>query len=105
MQTNSDAKGKNNDWPRVIGIGLYFGIGNQILYRILKLFVAPNLAMPTALLFLFLIAYPLFFRGNPNPWTKDKRQWTFMSYTAAMLIFAAAVFLITTFVLRLELLD
>src|SRR5687767_1379268 len=94
MEANAAAKGKKIDWPQAILIGLFAGVVPHFLSLLLKNVIGPDLVFPVAYTLMVFAAYPLFIRGNPNPWTKDKRPWTIFSYFGVMLPLAVILSLL-----------
>lgn len=83
---------KKNTIGRAVVIGLYFGLGIQVLSRLMERFVSFRFALAISMLVISLIAYPLFFRGYSNHWTKDKRAWTFQNFIIG--VFAVTIIVV-----------
>lgn len=79
------------------GFGAYFGAVGTVLNLVLTtgFSVSTPMAFSAALLFTNLSGYPLFLRGKPNQWTKDKRNWDFTTWTIINVALMLAAFFAT----------
>jgi hypothetical protein len=94
------AKKKTSNWLKVILFVIYGGLALGFLRLILiDAFSIPRpLVSSIECLIGALIVYPLFIRGTENRWTKDKRQWDFLTWLFISVIFSILVFGITSLI-------
>lgn len=87
---------KSKNWKHILGFGLFNAVFSQITFHILKygFSLKDSLAISLTILLTFFVHYPLFFRRSINIWTKDKRQWTFLSYMSVIPVISVLLYFI-----------
>ncbi len=93
MQTETSTEQAKSEWAEAIQVSLYFGIGFFFVSRVLGYWLIYELSMPLTVFFLMLGLYPLFLKGKPDRFRKDKRPLSFISHTVRSLLFSLAAFL------------
>ncbi len=73
-------------------VGLYFGLGVQVVTRVLGYWLLLPVAFGLAIFLLNLLAYPMFFRGKPRGlrWMVDWNFREFVLFSAAVAVVCAA---------------
>ncbi len=89
--TSADARSENGKtdsrW-----VGLYFGLGVQVVTRVLGYWLLLPIAFGLAMFLLNLFAYPMFFRGKPRGlrWMVNWGFREFVLFSAAVAVVCAA---------------
>ena len=94
MRSSSQTVPDNNTLWKKLGSGIFLGLGMPILNRALQQFIPPDFALAASIIVILSITYPLFVRGTPIPFTRNKRQWSLLPHMAFTLGFAIAAFFI-----------
>jgi hypothetical protein len=98
---NEEEAKPTRSWRGIASI-IYIVVAINILWRVfayvfsLPFFIAIGLAMLIAML----TSYPIRIKGTGNGWTKDKRQWTFLSWSIFSVVVSAVTFLLIYLVFR-----
>ncbi len=100
MIFNEEPK-QTNRWRGIASV-VYIVVAINILWRVFAyVFSIPFLiALSLAMLIALLTSYPIRIKGTANGWTKDKRQWTFLSYSIFSVIGSALTFLVIYFLFQ-----
>jgi hypothetical protein len=86
----SERERPNNGWL----FGLYFGLGiHPVRYLLSHLFSYP-VAFSLAVFLMYLLAYPLFFRGKPRYWSW-MRNWGFWQFALSSFVIAIIIFFVS----------
>lgn len=100
FETNFFGKNMNEETEQaskepidIIGTFVFVG-GSTILTNILKLYFPFSVASPLSIFICGVFAYFLSVRGKVNPWSKNKKKWTFLTYFLMLILACFFIFIL-----------